>query len=106
MKRTISIPKGQFLVGLFWIGVAILTFMGLSELPAADPGGLGPATFPRILAYCLLLLIAVYWFQSRRDNPISFFKSEAGGSVLKAASLVALAYSSALLWDRVGHCPF
>ena len=104
MKRMV-IPKGQFLVGLFWIGVAILTFMGMSDLPAADPGGLGPATFPRILAYGLLLLIAVYWFQSRRDNPISFFTSEAGGSVLKAASLVALAYASAWLWERVGALP-
>jgi len=105
MKRMIPIPMGQLLVGLFWIGVVILTFMGVAALPAADPGGLGPATFPKILACSLLGLIAVYWFQSRRDNAISFFKSEAGGSALKAASLVVLAYASALLWERVGALP-
>ncbi|MBI5581102.1 MAG: tripartite tricarboxylate transporter TctB family protein [Deltaproteobacteria bacterium] len=105
MKRTIPIPMGQLLVGLFWIGVAILTFMGIAALPAADPGGLGPATFPKIIAFSLLGLIALYWFQARRDKPVSFFKSEARGSVLKAASLVALAYASAILWERVGALP-
>jgi hypothetical protein len=105
MKASRLIPLGQMLVGLFWVGIAVLVFHGIAGLPPADPGGLGPATFPKILAFSLIGLVAIYWFQSRKASPIPFLVGEAGGSALKSASLSALALASALLWEPGGALP-
>jgi len=91
-------------MGLFWLGVAVLVFWGIGSLPPAEAGGLGPASFPKLLALSLLGLIVVYWFQSIKDAAISL-RNEAGGSVLKAAALLALAYAAAFLWERAGALP-
>lgn len=105
MKPVTPIPLGQLLVGLFWAGMAVLVFFGIKNLPPADPGGLGPATFPKVLAISLVGLVAIYWVQSRRVASISFLKGAASQSVLKSAALSALALASILLWAPLGALP-
>jgi hypothetical protein len=105
MKRTMPVPVGPLLVGFFWLGVAMLVFYGIRNLPAADPGGLGPASFPKILAFCLVGLVGLYWVQSRKAAPEPFLKDAASGSLLKSAALSALALASSLLWECLGALP-
>jgi putative tricarboxylic transport membrane protein len=105
MKPANAISLGQLLVGLFWVGLAALVFYGIRSLAPAEPGGLGPATFPKILAVSLSALVALYWFQSWKAAPIPFLKKDGGGSLLKAACLSGLALSAALLWEPVGALP-
>jgi hypothetical protein len=105
MKSVTGIPRGQFLAGVFWLGIAILVLYGIRTLPAADPGGLGPASFPKILAVSLAGLVAIYWYQSRKGSPVEAVEGEVDGSVIKASALSALALASALLWELVGALP-
>jgi hypothetical protein len=105
MKSVTGIPLGQFLAGIFWMGIAILVLYGIRTLPAADPGGLGPATFPKILAVSLVGLVAIYGYQSRKGSQVEAVEDEVSGSVIKASALSVLALASALLWELVGALP-
>jgi Tripartite tricarboxylate transporter TctB family len=105
MKRAVAIHREQLLVGFIWMAIAILVFYGIKSLPAAEPGRLGPATFPKILSSSLIGLAALYWFQSRKVSSIPVAKAEVGGSVLKSVSLTAIAVASALLWEPAGALP-
>jgi hypothetical protein len=105
MKPAIPVPLGRLLTGLFWTGIAILVLYGTRNLPPGDPGGLGPATFPRILAISLFGLVAIYWIQSRKAASVPFLKSAVTGSVLKSATLSALALASTVLWAPLGALP-
>ena len=100
-----AIPRAQLLAALFWIAVAGLVFYGIRGLPPADPGGLGPATFPKILAFGLLGLVGLSLLQSRKRAYGPAAESEAGGSALKALGLSGLAFASALLWESAGALP-
>ncbi len=105
MKLANAIPRGQLLVGLFWIGLAAFVGYGIRKLPPAEPGGLGPATFPKILAVGLLGLVALYWLQSRKAERIPLSKDGTAGRFVKPVCLSALAFISALLWEPVGALP-
>lgn len=105
MKLGSAIPPAQLLVGLFWIGLVVLVFYGIRGLPPAEPEGLGPATFPKILAVGLLGLVALYWIQSLKAARIQSSKDDAGGSIFKSICLCALAFITALLWEPVGALP-
>lgn len=105
MKLANVIPRGQLLVGLFWIGLAALVVYGIRKLPPAEPGGLGPATFPKILAVGLVGLVALYWLQARKGERIPSEKSGTAGSILKPVCLSALAFIAAMLWEPVGSLP-
>jgi len=105
MKLANAIPRGQLLVGLFWIGLAAFVVYGIRKLPPAEPGGLGPATFPKILAVGLVGLVALYWIQSFKAAKIPSSRNDAGGSIIKSACLSALAFISSLLWEPVGALP-
>ncbi len=63
---------------------------------------MGPATFPKILAACLTLLVGVYWLQSRKAKAIPFFETAKMRDVLKAVFLVVLAFAAAFFWESLG----
>ena len=87
---------------MFWLGMAILVFWETVSMSAAEAGGMGPATFPKILAACLTLLVGVYWFQSRKAKAIPFFETAKIRDVLKAVFLVVLAFAAAFFWESLG----
>lgn len=105
MRKFIPFPLGQFFMGLFWLGMALLVFWETASLSAAEAGGMGPATFPKILATCLTLLVGVYWLQSRKAKAISFFETAKMRDVLKAVFLVVLAFAAAFFWQSLGALP-
>jgi hypothetical protein len=102
MRKFIPLPLGQFFMGLFWLGIALLVFWETVSMSAAEAGSMGPATFPKILAVSLVLLVGVYWFQSRKAKAIPFFETAKIRDVLKAALLVVLAFAAAFFWESVG----
>jgi hypothetical protein len=102
MRKFFPLPLGQFGVGLFWLSIAFLVFWGITSMSAAEAGSMGPATFPKILAVSLSILVVVYWFQSRNVKTISFFETTNKRDALKAAFLVALAFAAAYLWESLG----
>ena len=102
MRKFIPFPLGQFFMGLFWLGMALLVFWEIVSMSAAEAGSMGPATFPKILAACLTLLVGVYWFQSRKAKAIPFFETAKIRDVLKAVFLVVLAFAAAYFWERLG----
>ena len=75
MRKFIPLPLGQFFMGLFWLGIALLVFWEYRFHVCRGSGGMGPATFPKILAVSLTLLVVVYWFQSRKAKAIPFFET-------------------------------
>ena len=97
-------PPGHFFAGLFWLGVAVLVFVGIASLPAAEGGAIGPASFPRVLGFALLGLVLLYWIQSRQEEEVEIFGEERG-AVSKIALLLALSYGIAYLWEQVGALP-
>jgi putative tricarboxylic transport membrane protein len=104
MKKIFPIPLGHFFAGLFWLAVAILVFVGIAPLPAAEGGGIGPASFPRILGFSLLGLGLLYWVQSRQEKKVEVFGEERE-AVHRVALLLALSYGTASLWEAVGALP-
>jgi putative tricarboxylic transport membrane protein len=102
MRKLIPLPLGQFIMGLVWLGVAVLVFWETVSMSAAEAGGMGPATFPKILAVSLALLVGVYWFQSRKAKAIPFFEAAKMRDVLKTVFLVVLAFTAAFLWESLG----
>jgi len=102
MRKFFSLPMGQFGAGLFWLSIAFLVFMGIASMSAAEAGSMGPATFPKILAVSLSILVVVYWFQSRKAKTISFFETAKKRDALKTAFLVVLAFAAAYLWESLG----
>lgn len=105
MRKFFPLPLGQFLTGLFWLSIAGLVFREITSLSAAEAGSMGPATFPRILAVSLSVLVALYWLQSREAKTIAFFETAGKRDALRAAFLVALAFAAAHLWETVGALP-
>lgn len=102
MRKFLPIPLGQFFMGLFWLGLAFLVFRDIASMSDAEGGGMGPASFPKILAVSLTLLVAVYWFQSRMGKTVPVSGPVKTGDALKAACLVLLAFAAAYLWESVG----
>ena len=102
MRKFLPIPLGQLGVGLFWMSIAFLVFWGITSMSAAETGSVGPATFPRILAISLSILVIAYWFQSRKAETTSFFETTDKRDALKAVFLVALAFAAAYLWESLG----
>ena len=105
MRKFLSIPLGQFFMGLFWLGIAIFVFRDILSMSAAEAGGMGPGTYPKILAVGLTLLVFVYWFQSRGKKAAPVSEPAKTGDVLKTAFLVLLAFAAAYLWEMVGALP-
>lgn len=105
MRKYISLPVGQFLVGLFWLGLALLVFLGISSMSAAEAGSMGPATFPKILAVSLTILVVIHWIQSRKAKAIPFFETAKIRDALKAAFLIVLAFGAAFFWESLGALP-
>lgn len=105
MRKFLSIPLGQFFMGLCWLGLAFFVFRDIASMSDAEAGGMGPGTYPKILAVGLTLLVFVYWFQAHRKKAVSVSEPAKMGDVLKAACLVLLAFAAAYLWDIVGALP-
>ncbi|MDP1992454.1 MAG: tripartite tricarboxylate transporter TctB family protein [Syntrophales bacterium] len=105
MRKLLSIPLGPFLMGLCWLGLACLVFRDIASMSAAEAGGMGPGTYPKILAVGLTLLVLVYWFQSRRKKAASISEPSKTADVVKSACLVLLAFAAAYLWEMVGALP-
>jgi Tripartite tricarboxylate transporter TctB family len=102
MRKFLPIPLGQFFMGLCWLGLAFFVFRDIASMSDAEAGGMGPATFPKILAVSLTLLVFVYWFQSRKVKAIPFFETATIGDVLKTVLLVVLAFAAAFFWESLG----
>ena len=105
MRKFLPIPLGQFFMGLFWSGIAFFVFRDIASMSAAEAGGMGPGTYPKILAVCLTLLVFVYWFQLRKKKTVPVSEPAKIGDVLKAVFLVLLAFAAAYLWEIVGALP-
>ncbi len=104
MKKILSIPPGYFFAGLFWLILTALVFIGIASLPDAEGGGIGPASFPRVLGVGLLVLAILYWIQSRKEGKIELF--EGGARTLGKVGLVlVLSYGTAFFWEPVGALP-
>jgi len=104
MKKIFSMPLGHFFAGLFWMAVAVLVFVGIAPLPAAEGGVIGPASFPRVLGFSLLGLVILYWIQSRREATVEIFGEERR-VVRRVVLLLALSYGTAFLWEQAGALP-
>jgi hypothetical protein len=105
MRKFLSIPLGQFFMGLFWFGMAFFVFRDIASMSDAEAGGMGPGTYPKILAVGLTLLVFIYWLQSRKKQAAQVSEPVKMGDALKAALLVLLAFAAAYLWDVVGALP-
>lgn len=105
MKKYLSLPLGPFLIGLFWLGLALLVFRGIASMSPAEAGSMGPATFPKILAVSLSLLVVIHWIQSRKGKTTPFFEMGKRRDALQAVSFVVLAFGSAFFWESLGALP-
>jgi putative tricarboxylic transport membrane protein len=105
MRKFLPIPMGRFFMGLFWVGIAFMVLRDIASMSAAEPGGMGPGTFPKILAISLTLLVCVYWFQARRRKGDRASEPVKIGDAIRAAFFVLLAFAAAFLWEMVGALP-
>ena len=103
-KRLGSLPLSQFLAGCFWLCVAVLVFVGLSPLPLAEKGAVGPRAFPSALAVSLIVLSVLYIFQSRRQEAVRIFEGTKR-DVFKMFLLVVLSLAAAFAWEKLGAFP-
>lgn len=103
-KKLGSIPLPQVLAGCAWLCLAVLVFVGLSPLPRAEAGAVGPRAFPSGLAVSLIVLSVLYIFQSRKQEGVKLFDGE-GRDIFKMFLLVFLSLSAAFFWEELGAFP-
>jgi hypothetical protein len=105
MRKFLPIPLGQAAMGLCWLAVALLVFRDIASMSAAEEGGMGPGTYPKILAVSLTVLVLIYWVQSRREKAALLTERSEARDKVRAACLVGLAFAAARLWESVGALP-
>jgi hypothetical protein len=105
MRKLLPMPLGQFFMGLFWFGIAFFVFRDIVSMSDAEAGGMGPGTYPKILAVSLTLLVCVYWFQARKNRAAAVSEPAKISDAVKAAFLVVLAFAAAFFWEKVGALP-
>jgi len=103
-KKLGPIPVPQFLAACFWICLAALVLFGLSSLPLAEKGAVGPRAFPSSLAVSLIGLSVLYIFQSRKQEGVVLFEGEKR-DIFKMFLLVFLSLAAAFAWEKVGAFP-
>lgn len=69
----------EFLVALVAVGLGIAAWVLSNEFPRTDEGYLGPALFPKILGFVLVVSgLALAWPNLRRSGLGQAFRAEAG----------------------------
>ncbi len=103
-KKLGSLPLSQLLAGCFWICLAALVLFGLSSLPLAEKGAVGPRAFPSALAVFLVALSVLYLFQSRKQEGVGLFEGEKR-DIFKMSLLIFLSLGAAYAWEKLGAFP-
>ena len=105
MKPSFLLRVGPFGAVVFWLSIALIVFWGIGSMSEAQAGHIGPATFPKILAVSLSMLVIVYWLQSRKKKALSLLVTAKKSDTFKAAFLVFLAVAAACLFEILGALP-